>query len=73
VPFYGSSSYKQEFKEFKLAPSNYESYFNQAVSSAPKVKFEGNTTYKDLFKDFKIQGSLNAGGNKCSLEGAGYP
>jgi hypothetical protein len=51
--FEGASSYKSQFKDYKIEPK-YEQFYNQSVNNAPKVKFEGNSTYKDLFKGFKV-------------------
>lgn len=64
VPFEGSSSYKSQFKEYKIQPT-YEQYYNQSMSNAPKVKFEGDTTYKNYFKGFTVMPEQQSSGTKC--------
>jgi hypothetical protein len=45
VHFQGSSSYKDQFKEYPIPKASYESY-SRSMTNAPKVKFDGTSTYK---------------------------
>lgn len=50
VPFYGSSSYKNDFPEFRFDVRPKEQY--SAEYRRPVVKFEGSSSYKEQFKGY---------------------
>ena len=72
MPFYGSSSYKKDFKDFKVLNPSYEAY-SQSLSKAPRVKFEGQSAYKDQYKGFKVESGAGRGGKACVLDGQDLP
>lgn len=53
MPFQGSSSYKEQFKEYLIEPLP-APQFSQSIPKHSQVKFEGHTTYRDEFKKFKV-------------------
>ena len=72
VPFYGSSSYKDQFKEVKMLQPKYESY-SQSLSQSPRVKFDDHTSYKDQFKGYKMESPAGRSGKGCILDGTNVP
>lgn len=57
VPFYGHSSYKDQFPDYKFSPPVKQK--SEELPSPnyrlPTVKFEGHTSYQDQFSGKAIQ------------------
>ena len=54
VPFYGSSSYKNDFPTYKIES---RSLVSDPMPNyrAPQVKFEGSTSYNDQYKGYQLR------------------
>ena len=75
VPFNGSSSYKNDYPEYKIQPRR--DTLDDLTSSyrAPQVKFDGRTSYNDTFKGYALPSpdQMASSRVRCAVENLNVP